>query len=115
MPKIEMGGKYKTKSGHPVTLFTTTARGDYPVKGLVHYESEDSEEGWTEEGYFFNDDDYGGGSLDLVEDREPMEIECWVDENGSIGRIEGSNFSLSSPCELPVRKVTFREVMEDEQ
>ena len=47
---------YATK-GHfgdcifPVTIFTTTARGEFPVVGIIHKKESDSPESWTSRGF----------------------------------------------------------------
>lgn len=47
-------GASKTLSGLNVTIFTTTARGPYPIVGVVHNSCEDDAATWTSSGRFKN-------------------------------------------------------------
>ena len=69
-------GKAQTISGRPVTIFTTTARGPYPIVGVVHNTSQDDEASWTETGRFKN---FGKScSTDLIGSVE-AKAECDMD------------------------------------
>lgn len=64
-------GKYVTRSGAKVKILTTTARGRYPVVGLieVHHNTgiEDMVATWSLTGVFNQNFAEGNHSLDLVE------------------------------------------------
>lgn len=67
-------GKYVTRSGAKVKILTTTARGRYPVVGLieVHHNTgiEDMVATWSLTGVFNQNFAEGKHSLDLVEVHE---------------------------------------------
>jgi len=47
--KIELFKQYRNQVGHDITLFTTTARGNYPIKGMISITDYDSIEEWHTE------------------------------------------------------------------
>ena len=48
---IDTTKEYRTReSGYPVTIWTTTARGKYPVRGLIHKRVEDMDMSWCADG-----------------------------------------------------------------
>lgn len=65
MNTISKDKKYKTKNGHPVTILSISARCDYPVIGLIHFDNEDKLKSWNINGSWA--DDGQNDKFDLVE------------------------------------------------
>lgn len=75
--KIEMGKKYRTRSGLDVELIGTDFDGVYSVKGIVWNRDRKQIWSWTTDGSFGIDPD-----RDLIEVTEPMIPEGWTAWHG---------------------------------
>lgn len=67
---ITMDKKYVTRSGDPVKIISTEARGNYSVLGYIGDDIEVSK--WTSDGRFFAGED--GNDLDIFEDIPKTEL-----------------------------------------
>lgn len=63
--KIDINKKYKTRAGKDVVIYTTDAKGDYPVHGAILYDNHSDVTTWRLDGVF--DVRRFPSELDLVE------------------------------------------------
>ena len=68
--------KAKTRSGLEVTIFTTQARGRYPIVGAIHSEESDDPQCWAPNGRFYGDDE--DSQLDLITTPQKYKQTFWV-------------------------------------
>jgi hypothetical protein len=76
---IEMGKKYRTKSGLDVELIGTDFGGGYPVRGIVFYRGEKHIWSWMANGFHYGSK---ASDHDLVEVTEPTIPEGWTAWHG---------------------------------
>lgn len=50
---INLTTKYKTRAGHPVTIYSISGQGDFPVHGCIHKPKKDSLDMWTSTGEYY--------------------------------------------------------------
>lgn len=67
--KIEVGKKYKTRSGDPVRIYATDGLGDYPVHGAF-FEGGWKQLSWTAKGVFNLGSVTTGLNLEEIKDDE---------------------------------------------
>ena len=110
--KIDPSKKYQTRDGKPVTHLHRVPDGwpsNFPWRGLA----DGSVITWCDNGRAFIDD--ADSPADLLEVREPMELEVSMDKYGITcicdGNCTAEWWDKSFPNHAPHRIVTFREVM----
>lgn len=81
---LDLTKPVQTRSGLKVTIFTTEARGRFPVIGMVHEPTIDSAATWTAEGAFHADG--REAPADLVQVVETVKRYLPVYDDGSVGR-----------------------------
>ena len=107
--KIDPSKKYTTRDGRPVTHLHRVPDGfktKYPWRGIIYQE----EVRWTDSGTFIEG---STRSHDLVEVREPLEIELVVTGNGKwfATLLNTDHWDKVNPNNAPHRTAKFREVM----
>ena len=108
--KIDPSKKYTTRDGRPVEFLHRAPEGwpgEYPWRGIVG----SGTASWDDDGRFY--DDSAQCLQDLVEVREPLEVQLVVDSKGEVftGKRQAAWYDSTIPDRAPFRIATFREVM----
>lgn len=80
LAKAKAGAKLKTRAGLPVEIFKWDARGDYPIRGIIIDENEDTSDCWTSGGSSYTSGNACPTDLVIVEEvEEPkFKINDWI-------------------------------------
>ena len=105
LAKAKAGAKLKTRSGIPVEIFKWDARGDYPIRGIIIDENEDTSDCWTSGGSSYTSGNASATDLVIVEEVE--ESEFWSDyrDNTFDGFIINTGQSISKVQNIPNIKI----------
>ena len=101
LAKAKAGTKLKTRSGIPVEIFKWDARGDYPIRGIIIDENEDTSDCWTSGGSSYTSGNACPTDLVIVEEAE--EPEFWSDNpnNTFDGFLINNGHSISRYSKIP--------------
>ena len=101
LEKAKAGAKLKTRAGLPVEIFKWDARGDYPIRGIIIDENEDTSDCWTSGGSSYTSGNASATDLVIVEEIE--ESEFWSDhpDNTFNGFIINTGQSISKVHNVP--------------
>lgn len=101
LAKAKAGAKLKTRAGLPVEIFKWDARGDYPIRGIIIDENEDTSDCWTSGGSSYTSGNACATDLVIVEEVE--ESEFWSDhpDNTFNGFIINTGQSISKVHNVP--------------
>lgn len=81
LAKAKAGAKLKTRAGLPVEIFKWDARGDYPIRGIIIDENEDTSDCWTSRGSSYTSGNACPTDLVIVEEVEVPEF--WSDNKSN--------------------------------
>ena len=101
LAKAKAGAKLKTRAGLPVEIFKWDARGDYPIRGIIIDENEDTSDCWTSGGSSYTSGNVCPTNLVIVEEVE--ESEFWSDckDNTFDGFLINNGYSISRFTKIP--------------
>lgn len=101
LAKAKAGAKLKTRAGLPVEIFKWDARGDYPIRGIIIDENEDTSDCWTSGGSSYTSGNACHTDLVIVEEVE--ESEFWSDckDNTFDGFLINNGYSISRFTKIP--------------
>lgn len=105
LAKAKAGATLKTRAGLPVEIFKWDARGDYPIRGIIIDENEDTSDCWTSGGSSYTSGDASATDLVIIEEVE--ESEFWSDhpDNTFDGFLINNGHSISRFTKIPNVKI----------
>lgn len=101
LAKAKAGATLRTRAGLPVEIFKWDARGDYPIRGIIIDENEDTSDCWTSGGSSYTSGNACPTDLVIVEEVEASEF--WSDYTYNIfdGFIIDNGKSISKISKIP--------------